>query len=142
MIGRIGDFVWFDTDGDGVQDPGEPGIADVPVTLMQGDKLPMNLEVLPRVSAKGAMMVTVINHDRTDSEYAVTVDPGYLKKGMEAWSMLDEKVIEKDTDGQFSLNVEPFGVSVFMVAKPGDLKDIKKVQARLNNQNAITAALL
>ena len=31
--GRIGDFVWVDTDRDGVQDPGEPGIAGVTVTL-------------------------------------------------------------------------------------------------------------
>ena len=29
----IGDFVWLDEDGDGVQDAGEPGIAGVTVTL-------------------------------------------------------------------------------------------------------------
>ncbi|MBT8212231.1 MAG: DUF11 domain-containing protein, partial [Acidimicrobiia bacterium] len=29
----IGDFVWLDTDGDGVQDSGEPGIAGAVVTL-------------------------------------------------------------------------------------------------------------
>ena len=31
--GSIGNFVWEDRDGDGVQDPGEPGIAGVTVTL-------------------------------------------------------------------------------------------------------------
>ncbi|MBB3044562.1 SdrD B-like domain-containing protein [Nocardioides soli] len=31
--GSIGDFVWWDLDGDGVQDPTEPGLADVGVTL-------------------------------------------------------------------------------------------------------------
>ena len=31
--GRIGDFVWFDEDGDGVQDAGEPGILGVLVEL-------------------------------------------------------------------------------------------------------------
>ena len=31
--GRIGDFVWWDLDGDGVQDPDEPGLAGVGVTL-------------------------------------------------------------------------------------------------------------
>lgn len=31
--GRIGDFVWVDTNRNGVQDPGEPGIAGVTVTL-------------------------------------------------------------------------------------------------------------
>ena len=33
----VGDYVWDDLDGDGVQDEGEPGIADVGVTLFQVD---------------------------------------------------------------------------------------------------------
>ncbi|MEM7530773.1 MAG: SdrD B-like domain-containing protein [Chloroflexota bacterium] len=36
-LGSIGDFVWSDTDGDGIQDPGEPGIDDVKVTLLDGN---------------------------------------------------------------------------------------------------------
>lgn len=32
-VAMIGDFVWFDTDGDGIQDSGEPGISGVTVTL-------------------------------------------------------------------------------------------------------------
>ena len=32
--GPIGDFVWLDTDGDGLQDAGEPGIAGVAVRLL------------------------------------------------------------------------------------------------------------
>ncbi|QDU63128.1 Serine-aspartate repeat-containing protein D precursor [Planctomycetes bacterium Pan216] len=31
--GIVGDVIWFDVDGDGIQDAGEPGLADVPVTL-------------------------------------------------------------------------------------------------------------
>ena len=34
--GTVGDFVWRDTNGDGVQDAGEPGIAGVTVTLRIG----------------------------------------------------------------------------------------------------------
>jgi hypothetical protein len=33
--GSIGDFVWKDTDGDGVQDAGEPGIDGIPVNLYE-----------------------------------------------------------------------------------------------------------
>ena len=33
----LGDFVWDDLDGDGVQDPGEPGLEGVTVTLSGGD---------------------------------------------------------------------------------------------------------
>ena len=32
-VGLIGNLVWEDLDGDGIQDPGEPGIADVTITL-------------------------------------------------------------------------------------------------------------
>ena len=31
--GEIGDFVWLDLDGDGVQDAGEPGLGGVTVEL-------------------------------------------------------------------------------------------------------------
>ncbi|MBK8192270.1 MAG: carboxypeptidase regulatory-like domain-containing protein [Lewinellaceae bacterium] len=41
----LGDYVWSDTDGDGVQDGGEPGIGGVTVTLSgtTGDGSPVNL---------------------------------------------------------------------------------------------------
>ena len=32
--GEIGDFVWWDLDADGVQDAGEPGVPNVPVTVL------------------------------------------------------------------------------------------------------------
>ncbi|MEM6793631.1 MAG: SdrD B-like domain-containing protein [Acidobacteriota bacterium] len=32
-VGAIGDFVWFDADADGIQDPGEPGIGGVQIVL-------------------------------------------------------------------------------------------------------------
>jgi hypothetical protein len=34
--GVIGDFVWYDLDKDGIQDPGEPGISGVTVTVTNG----------------------------------------------------------------------------------------------------------
>ena len=37
--GRIGDFVWNDLNRDGVQDPGEPGIAGIQVRLVEGNQL-------------------------------------------------------------------------------------------------------
>ncbi len=36
-LGSIGDRVWFDADGDGIQDPGEAGAADVKVRLFACD---------------------------------------------------------------------------------------------------------
>ena len=37
QVGSIGDTIWSDTDGDGEQDAGEPGIAGVTVTLTDGN---------------------------------------------------------------------------------------------------------
>ena len=32
-LGKLGDYVWFDADGDGIQDPGEQGMSDIFVIL-------------------------------------------------------------------------------------------------------------
>ncbi|TCP39551.1 SdrD B-like domain-containing protein [Rhodovulum marinum] len=37
QLGAIGDTVWFDADGDGIQDASEAGVANVTVTLLDGD---------------------------------------------------------------------------------------------------------
>ncbi|MFN8303094.1 MAG: SdrD B-like domain-containing protein [Saprospiraceae bacterium] len=45
---KVGDFVWHDQDGDGIQDAGEPGIGGVTVTLTGTDGFgnPVNLMVV------------------------------------------------------------------------------------------------
>ncbi len=88
------------------------------VQLTNGRRKVYNLEILPRANSDGTLMVIVINHDETETRYNVKVDSRYVKKGMEAWSMLDEKTIEKRTDGKFKLNVPSWGVSVFMLGTP------------------------
>lgn len=107
-----------------------------PVTLLRDGRLPMNLEVLPRVAADGTMMVVVINHDKTEATYSVTIDEAQLQApdlaGAQAWDMLNERVIEEDTDGKFELSVPSWGVSVFMVGKADVLAPIKAQQAKLN----------
>ncbi len=37
VLGSIGDLVWSDTDGDGIQDADEPGVAGVRVELLDAD---------------------------------------------------------------------------------------------------------
>ena len=106
-----------------------------PVTALLGDKLPMNLEVLPRVDKNGTLMVVVISHDKTEATYDVTVDAQYVKKGMQAWDMLNEQVIEEDTDGQFKLKVPSWGVSVFMLGTGRALEPMQVAQAALNKMD-------
>lgn len=103
--------------------------------LTIGSKKVYNLEVLPRVDADGTLMAIVINHDKTVAEYDVEIDFDYVKKNMEAWDMLNEKTIEKKTDGKFKLNVPAWGISIFMLGTPNNLKPIKLIQAGLNKKD-------
>jgi len=104
-----------------------------PVALLHDGKLPLNLEILPRVDANGTLMVIVINHDQTDATYQAIVDRPLLArlKGAEAWDMLRDKTVEANTDGQFKLVVSPWGVSVFMIGTSANLRPIKTLQAEL-----------
>ncbi len=56
----LGDYVWYDADGDGVQDAGETGINGVNVTLFNGDGTPT-----------GEVTTTALNPD--------TGEPGYYE---------------------------------------------------------------
>jgi uncharacterized repeat protein (TIGR01451 family) len=57
---NIGDFVWHDLDGDGVQDAGEPGIADVIVYLFDEDN---NLVNVTSTDADGNYLFSNLNPD-------------------------------------------------------------------------------
>jgi hypothetical protein len=108
-----------------------------PVSLLQSGKVPLNLEVLPRLDAQRTLMVVVINHDQTEATYQVAIDQSLLAKSpkSEAWDMLREKSLENNTDGQFDLAVPAWGVSVFMVGAPAALKPIKALQTELNKKD-------
>ncbi|CRK62069.1 internalin, putative [Alloactinosynnema sp. L-07] len=67
-LGSIGDRVWSDTDRDGVQDAGEPGVPDVVVILLDGD----GVEVTRTTSGPdGSYRFT----DLPEGTYVVTVEP-------------------------------------------------------------------
>ena len=77
--GSIGDRVWYDANGDGVQDPGEDGIPGVTVTLtgdVDGDGV---LETLTtETDADGEYLFEGL----PAGDYTVTVDPGTLPPGL------------------------------------------------------------
>ncbi len=110
-----------------------------PVTLLLDGEVPANLEVLPRVDGQGNLMVVVVNHDATDATYQVQIDAARLSKpalkGAEAWDVLNNKLIEPNTDGQFDLAVPAWGVAVIMVGEAGDLKPVKVAQAKLSQKD-------
>lgn len=66
--GRIGDFVWYDTNGNGLQDAGEPGIPDVVISLV-GPLGPMGTVT---TDANGAYLFSGL----LSGNYTVTVVSG------------------------------------------------------------------
>ena len=71
--GSIGDTVWVDADGDGQHDPGEPGIANVPVYLegdTDGDGLP-DISLNTTTDSQGKYLFTGL----PEGGYIVVVNP-------------------------------------------------------------------
>ncbi len=62
-LGSIGDTVWADLNGNGTQDPGEPGLANVTVSLSNGASV--------TTDADGNYLFT----DLPPASYTVTIDP-------------------------------------------------------------------
>jgi hypothetical protein len=78
--GSIGDFVWFDANGDGAQDPGEPGLQGVTMTLeldLDGDGNP-DYTTTTTTDASGLYRFNnLLAHT-----YTISVDPTSLPAGM------------------------------------------------------------
>ncbi len=72
--GRIGDFVWADTDGDGLHDPGETqGIAHVPLHVTGVNVLSETVDITVTTSVTGYYVV----EDLLPGTYTVTAPSSY-----------------------------------------------------------------
>ncbi len=71
----LGDFIWHDTDGDGLQDPGEAGIGGVTVTVTG----PGSYSQATTTAANGSYLVSGIT---TAGDYTATVSTGTLPAGL------------------------------------------------------------
>lgn len=81
----IGDFIWRDNNGNGDQDPGEPGIANVTVTLYQCSGAPTctpgALVATTTTDASGYYAFTGLLPRTGTDGYVVVVDTGTLPAG-------------------------------------------------------------
>ncbi len=88
--GAIGDRIWIDVNGDGIQDPGEPGLSGVPVALYRdGDGDGSYSELVATTTTDGAgnyiftdlpadAYIVVVNGGTAPSGYSQTGDPDFF----------------------------------------------------------------
>ncbi|MBD0840017.1 SpaA isopeptide-forming pilin-related protein [Streptomyces sp. TRM68416] len=117
---QVGNYVWFDTDRDGVQDPSEPPLPGVKVTLTPkggGDPIVVHTD------ENGEYYVGTADGLKPDTEYDVTFDysgvdtsklPGSPTPEELAWTLKgagDDRTIDSnaDSDGRTTVAVGPPG---------------------------------
>ncbi|MBL9143555.1 MAG: carboxypeptidase regulatory-like domain-containing protein [Verrucomicrobiaceae bacterium] len=74
-LASVGDFVWLDLDRDGTQDPGEPGIAGVTVTLLDSAGSPVGTTV---TDATGHYLFGSLQPGTYSIEFPLNTQPGYV----------------------------------------------------------------
>ncbi|MGH1505186.1 MAG: SdrD B-like domain-containing protein, partial [Acidimicrobiales bacterium] len=89
-LGTIGDTVYSDTDGDGVQDAGEPGLASVTVELLNGTGVVIATDVTDAAGDYGFA-------DLPAADYTVRVDGSTLPAGVTQTDDRDA-ILDDETD--------------------------------------------
>lgn len=118
LIGAVGDRVWLDEDGDGIQDAGEAGIANVKVTLTNGVQT-----YITYTDANGNYVFANV----PAGAYTVSIDPASMPSGLAANPTYDEdKTLDHTTPVDLKPGVEhmtaDFGynwASITDVTNPG-----------------------
>ena len=102
----LGDFVWFDTNGDGVQDAGEPGLAGIGVTLtyagLDGDfsTTADNIVYNTTTDASGAYSF----EDLFNGDYRVTIASVDLPGGVIRTAEVDDSAAAIDGVSNVAIN--------------------------------------
>ncbi|WP_279631348.1 SdrD B-like domain-containing protein [Streptomyces aquilus] len=116
---QIGNRVWYDSDGDGVQDPSEPPVAGVKVTLKDKD----GNTLTTTTDANGEYYVGTADGLKPNTEYEVTFDySGIDTSTLPGKPALDEikwTLKEAGSDRAIDSNVDPAGKTTVKVGDPG-----------------------
>jgi serine-aspartate repeat-containing protein C/D/E len=101
----VGDFVWLDTDRDGIHDTGEPGLAGITVTLLDADG---NVLATTVTDADGKYLFTGLEPGEYTTK--ITVPPGYV-----ASTAIEQDSALLTTDGASDLTLD-FGLYPVLVS--------------------------
>ncbi len=94
-LGSIGDTVWYDTDGDGILDAGEPGLQGATVTLDPGTPGNTADDLTTTTDANGNYSFTNLSA----GGYTITVDINTVTTGIPAGKTPSDLVQTFDADG-------------------------------------------
>ncbi|MDX2543454.1 SdrD B-like domain-containing protein [Streptomyces sp. WI04-05B] len=121
-VNRLGDLVWYDTDGNGIQDRGEPGAKDVPVEL--SDPATGDMLRITRTDANGHYLFPAL----PDGRYKVCFRSprGYLWTRQNAGATGDDSVVDRTS-----------GCSQPVILGPGNRQDLT-LDAGLVGELALT----
>lgn len=92
LLGSIGDFVWFDADGDGIQDPTESGVPGATVRLLGSDG---GLLATAMTGSGGTYLFTGLAAGRYVVEFVLPDVPGYSS---EAFTLAGAGADDRDSD--------------------------------------------
>jgi hypothetical protein len=95
LLGSIGDTVWYDTDGDGILDAGEPRLEGATVTLDPGTQGDPSDDITTTTDANGNYLFS----DLPAGNYIVTVSVSTVTAGVPAGKTVADLVQTFDNDG-------------------------------------------
>jgi uncharacterized repeat protein (TIGR01451 family) len=120
--GVIGDFVWFDQSGDGVQDAGEPGIAGVSLNVTNGSETHSVVTDFDGFYSLSGL---------PDGDWTVTVNAGNFDPG----NALENMVATFDADGTGTANTSTVTIS------GGSIHLDQDFGYRLNGPNTLSGTI-
>ncbi len=101
-LGSIGDYVWYDNNGDGVQDPVEKGIVGVTLRLLDGNGNAVLDDDGNPITAVTDANGKYLFHRLTPGEYTVELDSSSLPEGLKQTYELDSTF-----DGSVKVTLSP-----------------------------------
>ncbi|WP_105805492.1 SdrD B-like domain-containing protein [Leucobacter massiliensis] len=134
IASAIGDYVWFDANGNGIQDDGELPAAGFPVALSGTDSSGNRVELTTRTDASGRYLFTGLQ----SGTYTVTFDPAGLRPG-QSFTLQhqgDDDGLDSDGDPatgvagpiELGANTEDLSVDQGIIAAPAEIVVSKTVQ--------------
>jgi len=101
-----------------------------PAIVTRGGDPAGHIEVAVKQDPKtSGRMIFLVNHEGIGGAHEVLIRN--VRSGLEAWDVSNNSMIEADTDGRFTLDLEPWRARVIFVGPPRQAQAVSRQQANL-----------